>query len=187
VAAQGPADVRRSGPAADPCSGLVLRGRSTSCGCGCGCGCIHDTTLLPSDDRLRSPQRVPFIDELGRRERIGTLLNVGEFRAPAQILGSGCGASPQRSIADAVTAGVTLHWNSGGTEGAVNRIKKIKRQLYGRAGFEIRKMILLQQRLAPGSAANPDHASGCDGLRRSPRGHSFRRDREGQGCRGDCP
>ncbi|MEU1854217.1 transposase [Streptomyces sp. NPDC019990] len=46
---------------------------------------------------------------------------------------------------DAVTAGLTLHWSSGGTEGAVNRIKKIKRQLYGQSGFELlRKMILLQ-------------------------------------------
>ncbi|WP_328827846.1 ISL3 family transposase [Streptomyces ureilyticus] len=45
---------------------------------------------------------------------------------------------------DAVTAGLTLSWSSGGTEGAVNRIKKIKRQLYGRAEFELlRKMILL--------------------------------------------
>jgi transposase len=46
---------------------------------------------------------------------------------------------------DAVTAGLTLDWSSGSVEGAVNRIKKIKRQLYGRAGFELlRKMILLQ-------------------------------------------
>ncbi|MGW0712381.1 transposase [Streptomyces sp. NPDC002643] len=46
---------------------------------------------------------------------------------------------------EAVIAGLTVHWSSGGTEGAVNRIKKIKRQLYGRAGFELlRKMILLQ-------------------------------------------
>ncbi|UDL97034.1 transposase [Streptomyces longhuiensis] len=37
---------------------------------------------------------------------------------------------------DAVTAGLTLHWSSGSIEGAVNRIKKIKRQLYGRAGFD---------------------------------------------------
>ncbi|MFD3489813.1 transposase [Streptomyces sp. NPDC058690] len=45
---------------------------------------------------------------------------------------------------DAVTAGLTLDWSSGGVEGAVNRIKKIKRQLYGRAGFELlRKMILV--------------------------------------------
>ncbi|WP_413092528.1 transposase [Streptomyces phaeochromogenes] len=46
---------------------------------------------------------------------------------------------------DAVNAGLTLRWSSGGAEGAVNRIKKIKRQLYGRAGFKLlRKMILLQ-------------------------------------------
>ncbi|MEU9197937.1 transposase [Streptomyces hundungensis] len=46
---------------------------------------------------------------------------------------------------DAVTAGLTLHWSSGSIEGAVNRIKKIKRQLYGRAGFPLlRKRILLQ-------------------------------------------
>ncbi len=35
---------------------------------------------------------------------------------------------------DAVTAGLTVDWSSGSIEGAVNRIKKIKRQLYGRAG-----------------------------------------------------
>lgn len=44
---------------------------------------------------------------------------------------------------DAITAGLTLRWNSGGTGGAVNRINK--RQLYGRAEFELlRKTILLQ-------------------------------------------
>ncbi|MFF3325275.1 hypothetical protein [Streptomyces sp. NPDC002889] len=58
---------------------------------------------------------------------------------------------------DAVTAGLTLEWSSGGTEGAVNRIKKIKRQLYGRAGFELlRKMILL----AIASAAIRQHEPG---------------------------
>ncbi|MFI8392663.1 hypothetical protein [Streptomyces sp. NPDC085540] len=47
---------------------------------------------------------------------------------------------------DAVTAGLSLHWSSSSIEGAVNRIKKIKRQLYGRAGFHLLwKMILLQQ------------------------------------------
>ncbi|MER7775857.1 transposase [Streptomyces sp. NPDC096191] len=46
---------------------------------------------------------------------------------------------------DAVTAGLTLDWSSGSIEGAVNRIKKIKRQLYSRVGFGLlRKMILLQ-------------------------------------------
>ena len=33
----------------------------------------------------------------------------------------------------AVTAGLTEHWSSGAVEGHVNRIKTIKRQMYGRA------------------------------------------------------
>ncbi len=45
---------------------------------------------------------------------------------------------------DAVTAGLTMQWNSGPVEGAVNRIKTIKRSMYGRASFSLlRKRILL--------------------------------------------
>jgi transposase len=44
----------------------------------------------------------------------------------------------------AVTAGLTLAWNSGAVEGNVNRVKTIKRQMYGRASFALlRKRILL--------------------------------------------
>ncbi|MEU6146837.1 hypothetical protein ABZ848_41630 [Streptomyces sp. NPDC047081] len=46
---------------------------------------------------------------------------------------------------EAVIAELTLQWSSGGAEDAVTRGKKIRRRLYGRAGFErVRKMILLQ-------------------------------------------
>jgi transposase len=49
----------------------------------------------------------------------------------------------QRDL-DAVTAGLTLHWNSGPVEGHVNRVKMIKRQMYGRANFDLlRKRVLL--------------------------------------------
>ncbi|WP_326655554.1 hypothetical protein [Streptomyces sp. NBC_01750] len=45
---------------------------------------------------------------------------------------------------DAVAAGLTLPWNSGVVEGHVNRIKMLKRQMFGRAGFELlRKRVLL--------------------------------------------
>ncbi|MEU9331144.1 transposase [Streptomyces canus] len=45
---------------------------------------------------------------------------------------------------DAVIAGLTLPWNSGVVEGHVNRIKMLKRQMFGRAGFELlRKRVLL--------------------------------------------
>jgi transposase len=49
-----------------------------------------------------------------------------------------------RTDLDAVTAGLTLTHNSGPVEGAVNRIKMIKRQMFGRAGFDLlRKRVLL--------------------------------------------
>ncbi|MET7361348.1 hypothetical protein ABZS76_23275 [Streptomyces sp. NPDC005562] len=38
---------------------------------------------------------------------------------------------------DAVTAGLTLPWNPGVVEGHVNRIKMLKRQMFGRAGFAL--------------------------------------------------
>ncbi|MCX5300428.1 ISL3 family transposase [Streptomyces sp. NBC_00193] len=45
---------------------------------------------------------------------------------------------------DAVEAGLTTPWNSGHVEGAVNRIKMLKRQMFGRAGFPLlRKRVLL--------------------------------------------
>lgn len=44
----------------------------------------------------------------------------------------------------AVLAGLTTSYNSGAVEGNVNRIKMIKRQMYGRAGFDLlRRRVLL--------------------------------------------
>ncbi len=37
---------------------------------------------------------------------------------------------------DAVRAAVTLAWRNGQVEGQINRLKTIKRQMYGRAGFD---------------------------------------------------
>jgi transposase len=49
----------------------------------------------------------------------------------------------ERDLA-AVTAGLTQPWNSGVVEGHVNRIKMLKRQMFGRAGFALlRKRVLL--------------------------------------------
>ena len=45
---------------------------------------------------------------------------------------------------DAVTAGLTLPWSSGVVEGHVNRIKMLKRQMYGRASPDLlRRRVLL--------------------------------------------
>jgi transposase len=45
----------------------------------------------------------------------------------------------------AVTAGLSLPWSNGQTEGQINRLKLIKRTMYGRAGFDL----LRQRVLAP--------------------------------------
>ncbi|SEH03441.1 Transposase, partial [Nonomuraea solani] len=44
----------------------------------------------------------------------------------------------------AVTAGLTLPWSNGPTEGTVNRLKMIKRSMYGRANLDLlRRRVLI--------------------------------------------
>ena len=38
---------------------------------------------------------------------------------------------------DAVKAAVSLKWSNGQVEGQVNRLKTIKRQMYGRVSFQL--------------------------------------------------
>jgi transposase len=44
----------------------------------------------------------------------------------------------------AVTAGLTLAWSNGVTEGQIHRLKLMKRQGYGRAGFALLRQRVLQ-------------------------------------------
>jgi len=46
---------------------------------------------------------------------------------------------------DAVKAGLTLKWSDGQTEGQVNRLKFLKRQMYGRGGFQLRRLRVLHR------------------------------------------
>ena len=46
---------------------------------------------------------------------------------------------------DAVLAGLTLPWSNGPLEGHVNRLKLIKRSMYGRAEFDLLKRRVLYQ------------------------------------------
>ncbi len=53
-------------------------------------------------------------------------------------------ATGLRRDLDAVVNGLTLEHNSGAVEGAVTRVKALKRQCYGRANFDLlRPRILL--------------------------------------------
>src|SRR5207245_4548355 len=44
---------------------------------------------------------------------------------------------------DAVLAGLTLQWSNGPLEGNVNRLKLIKRSMYGRADIDLLKLRVL--------------------------------------------
>lgn len=45
----------------------------------------------------------------------------------------------------AVKAGLTLEWSNGQTEGQINRLKLLKRQMYGRAGFALLRQRVLHR------------------------------------------
>jgi transposase len=77
------------------------------------------------------------------RERRGADLE--DWRAEAMHSGIGALARFARGLQDdfvAIKAGFTLEWSNGITEGQIHRLKLVKRQGYGRAGFA-----LLQQRV----------------------------------------
>jgi transposase len=44
---------------------------------------------------------------------------------------------------EAVEQAITSRWSNGPVEGHINRLKMIKRQMYGRAGFELLKARVL--------------------------------------------
>ncbi|WP_420878362.1 transposase [Streptomyces sporangiiformans] len=121
-------------------------------------------TLTDSQDRRLLEVRLacPYITracDLARafadlvRHRRGYLLlewiRQAEQDAPKPMQGF---AGFFRQDLDAVTAGLTLPWSSGVVEGHVNRVKTLKRAMYGRASFELlRTRILIQPWPSPDS------------------------------------
>src|SRR4029079_16043517 len=57
----------------------------------------------------------------------------------------------------AVQAALSLEWSNGQTEGQINRLKTLKRQMYGRAGFDLLRRRFLQ--------AGGGDRRGCGGRR----------------------
>jgi transposase len=69
---------------------------------------------------------------MDRRAEASKFLFVGQF------------AKTLRRDIEAVGMAISTRWNNGPLEGQVNRLKTLKRQMYGRAGFE-----LLRARVLP--------------------------------------
>jgi transposase len=118
--------------------------------------CRHPDHLVERDtDRLqaildRCPELATTVQLVRSFAAMLTGLHgggLGEWIATAQraeLPGITGFANGLTSDLDAVTAGLTLPHSSGPVEGNVNRIKMLKRQMYGRAGFDLlRKRVLL--------------------------------------------
>ncbi len=99
-------------------------------------------------------QRVPSLQEAGALAKQFTQIVVGRKASelPVWLEQAGRCSCPElrlfaaslRQDLAAVTAALTSEWSNGQTEGQVNRLKTIKRQMYGRAGFA-----LLRARVLP--------------------------------------
>jgi transposase len=109
----------------------------------------EDDQAALKDARTRCPDIAALTDLAHAftdlvRSRHGTQLT-------AWITHAAAGAYPEiRAFAnglgkdlDAVTAGLTLPWSSGAVEGQVNRIKMLKRQMFGRAKFDLLRTRIL--------------------------------------------
>ncbi|MFD9339907.1 transposase [Streptomyces sp. NPDC060028] len=116
----------------------------------------HPATLT-EEDKLRRKAVLDRIPELASAAELTSsfaemLTTLDGLRLPewiteamtAGLPGISTFAAGLQSDFDAVTAGLTTDWNSGPVEGTVNRIKMLKRQMFGRAGFPLlRKRVLL--------------------------------------------
>ncbi|MGW0056556.1 transposase [Nocardia nova] len=133
------------------------------------------TTCSPSAPSSTSPPRLQATLAPEHQECLDRILGAspeltaltGHVRAFAEIMIQRCGRDPERWMAavdaddqpalhsfvrelrrvqDTVTAGLTMQWSSGTVEGHVNRVKMLKRQMFGRAKTDLlRKRILLSQ------------------------------------------
>ncbi|MFD7282448.1 ISL3 family transposase [Streptomyces sp. NPDC059862] len=98
---------------------------------------------LACPDITRACDLAPAFADLVRHRRGYLLLEwirQAEQDAPKPMQGF---AGFLRQDLDAVTAGLTLPWSSGAVEGNVNRVKTLKRAMYGRASFDLLRTRIL--------------------------------------------
>ena len=101
--------------------------------------------LLDNHPAIREAQRLA--EDFGQlvRQRDRSALDPWLARAKASTLPEyrafAVGVFRDRS---AVEAALTLEWSNGTTEGHINRLKYLKRQMFGRAGFALLRQRVLR-------------------------------------------
>src|SRR5262249_10943994 len=98
-------------------------------------------------DQASSTARSPSSSPRRFSVRQATWLEAAERSDLPELRGVAAGL---RRAWAAVAAGLDLPWSSGQTEGQVNRLKLLKRQMFGRAGFDLLRRRLLLASCEPG-------------------------------------
>jgi transposase len=105
---------------------------------------VYQSALLAADPTMAIAYDLTVTFVTMVRQRTGE----DQF-APWLARAQACSISAVRAFAqslekdrDAVQVGLTVPWSNGQLEGQINRLKLLKRQSYGRAGFD-----LLQRRV----------------------------------------
>jgi len=99
--------------------------------------CEADEAL--ADTRGLTQEFVEMVRRLEGEDLDGWLKDAEESRSTAM----GCFAVGLRKDLDAVRAGLTEEWSNGCVEGFIHKLKLLKRQGYGRAGFELLRARML--------------------------------------------
>ena len=73
----------------------------------------------------------------GRPQGLEPAPSVGEAAQDGPVAALRRFARRLQADGDAVRAAVSLEWSNGQTEGQINRLKTLKRQMYGRAGLDL--------------------------------------------------
>jgi len=105
-------------------------------------------TLLDNITEIRVVRKLAQIFKTMLARRSGNIKRWIDFVKHSKYKLAGLKSFARGLLADieAVENGIKMSWSNGAVEGHVNRIKSIKRQMYGRASFELlrRKVILSQ-------------------------------------------
>lgn len=105
-------------------------------------------TLLDNITELRIVRKLVQIFKTMLSRRHGNIKRWIDFILQSKRKLSGLKTFARGMLRDieAVENGINMSWSNGAVEGHVNRIKNIKRQMYGRASFELlRKKVILSQ------------------------------------------
>ena len=142
--AAGPA--RRAGQHGWPAGGIQGRRTADAAPGGSPADRSDSDTLDDADRRFvaalleRSPAIATAVDLVSRfvtmvKDQVADALDGWLREAEASALAPF--AAGLRRDEDAVRAALTEPWSNGQVEGQVNRLKVIKREMYGRAGFDL--------------------------------------------------